>query len=258
MDRIKTAFEKSKANNKLALMPFLVAGFPNLNQSLKLLKTLAKKVDFLEIGFPFSDPLADGPIIQEADQIALRAGSRTKKVFNTIKNLRKTTEIPITVLVYSNLIYQYGIEKFYRDAKKVGIDGVLVPDLPIEEMKIFIKSARKNSIANICMVSTNTNFARLKNILKVAEGFIYLTSLVGVTGERKNIPKKTLTYLKKLKRQTKLPVAVGFGVSNSTQVRKLKSYGADGVIVGSALIKLISRSQKFNHQRLVRFLEGLI
>src|SRR3989344_4307097 len=188
MKIIDLVFEKLRGEKRCGLIPFLVAGFPNFNSSLSLLKLLAQHSDFLEIGFPYSDPLADGPIIQKADQVALRAGSTSDYVFKLISKLRETTKIPITVLVYANLIYQRGVNKFY-------------------------------------------------------------------SGVKKDIPQDTLDYIKKLKKKTKLPVAVGFGISNATQVKKLKKAGANGVIMGSSLIQLIQRSPKVNRSAIVGFLE---
>jgi len=199
MNRIETAFTHIKKEGKLAMMPFLVAGFPNFSQSLKILKVLSQHSDLLEIGFPYSDPLADGPVIQKADQVALKAGSTTSKVFELIKNLRLTTEIPITVLVYANLVYQRGIEKFYRDARNAGIDGVLIPDVPFEEISIFLKAAKKYNIDNIYLIATTTTPRRLNKITKVAQGYLYLTSVVGITGTQKDIPRKTLQYIKQIK-----------------------------------------------------------
>ena len=257
MNRIETAFTHIKKEGKLAMMPFLVAGFPNFSQSLKILKVLSQHSDLLEIGFPYSDPLADGPVIQKADQVALKAGSTTSKVFELIKNLRLTTEIPITVLVYANLVYQRGIEKFYRDARNAGIDGVLIPDVPFEEISIFLKAANKYNIDNIYLIATTTTPRRLNKITKVAQGYLYLTSVVGITGTQKDIPRKTLQYIKQIKRQTRLPIAVGFGISNLSQVKKLKINGADGVIIGSSLIKLIQKSNTNNPQTLINFLKNL-
>ncbi|HBB49407.1 TPA: tryptophan synthase subunit alpha [Candidatus Nomurabacteria bacterium] len=257
MNRIETAFTHIKKEGKLAMMPFLVAGFPNFSQSLKILKVLSQHSDLLEIGFPYSDPLADGPVIQKADQVALKAGSTTSKVFELIKNLRLTTEIPITVLVYANLVYQRGIEKFYRDARNAGIDGVLIPDVPFEEISIFLKAAKKYNIDNIYLIATTTTPRRLNKITKVAQGYLYLTSVVGITGTQKDIPRKTLQYIKQIKRQTRLPIAVGFGISNLSQVKKLKINGADGVIIGSSLIKLIQKSNTNNPQTLINFLKNL-
>ena len=214
MNRIDQVFENLKNKKQTALMPFLVAGHPNFQTSLKLLQTISTHADLIEIGFPYSDPLADGPVIQRADQIALKSGITTDYVFKLIKQFRKTSQIPITVLVYANLIYQRGIERFYTDSAKAGIDGVLVPDLPFEESERFVAMARKFNVANICLIAPTTDRSRLKKILPIADSYIYLTSVVGITGARKDIPSATLNFLRSLKKQTKLPIAVGVGISN--------------------------------------------
>ena len=159
--------------------------------------------------------------------------------------------------MYANLVYQRGIEKFYRDARNAGIDGVLIPDVPFEEISIFLKAAKKYNIDNIYLIATTTTPRRLNKITKVAQGYLYLTSVVGITGTQKDIPRKTLQYIKQIKRQTRLPIAVGFGISNLSQVKKLKINGADGVIIGSSLIKLIQKSNTNNPQTLINFLKNL-
>jgi len=240
MNRIDATFTRLKKEKRLALMPFLVAGFPDFSRSLKYCKLLARNADLLEIGFPYSDPLADGQVIQKADQVALASGITVDKVFKLIRQLRQATQIPITVLVYVNLVYQRGIEKFYRDAAKVGIDGVLIPDLPFEESDLFVKTAKKFQIDHICLIAPTTDSARVRKIFTVAQGYLYLTSVLGVTGARTDIPQPTLIYLRQLSRKSRLPIAVGFGISNSSQVKKLKNNGAAGVIVGSHLIRMIA------------------
>lgn len=259
MNRIDAIFQKLSAENKAALMPFLVAGYPNLDKSLMLLRKLAETADLLEIGFPYSDPLADGPVIQQADQEALSQGLTTQKVFNLIKNLRQHTEVPITVLVYANLVYQRGIAKFYQDAARAGIDGVLIPDVPAEEMSPFVRAARRYGVYNICLVSPNTVPSRLKNIFSNAQGYIYLTSVAGITGARKDVPRATLQYLKSLSKVSPLPIAVGFGISNARQVKKLKQNGARGIIVGSRIISMVAeQGLKLKPQKIVKFLEDLM
>src|SRR3989338_2246590 len=181
MNRIEIAFKRTGSENRIAVMPFLVAGFPTFGKSLRLLKLLAQNADLLEIGFPYSDPLADGPVIQIANTQALRAGISVSKIFKLVRQLREITQIPITVLVYVNLVYQRGIQKFYREAAAAGIDGVLIPDLPFEEMKPFATAAKKSGVLHVCLVSSTTTPDRLKRILTLAQGFIYLTSVLGVT-----------------------------------------------------------------------------
>jgi len=258
MNRIDKVFGDLRQRKALAVMPFLVGGFPDLKKSLSLLKTLSKEADLLEIGFPYSDPLADGPVIQAANTEVLNNKITVSQVFGLIKKLRQTTDVPITVLAYANLVYQRGIEQFYQDAAKAGIDGVLIPDLPAEEFGPFAAAANKTGVLHICLVSTVTTKARLKTILKSAQGYIYLTSVLGVTGARKDIPKSTLKYLKTLTKKMRLPVAVGFGISNRGQVASLKKNGAAGAIVGSALINIAQEHGKSAEQEMLKFLRNML
>ena len=224
-------------------MPFIVAGYPNFQTSRKIAKQLIKEADLLEIGFPYSDPLADGPVIQAADTQALKSGMTTKKVFRLIKEIRKESEAPITVLVYANLLYQQGIENFYRQASACGITAVLVPDLPIEESDDFILAAKKYNIAPIFLVAQTTTSERLKKISQYAEGYLYLVSVLGVTGARTSFQRETMKLIRFVKKNSSLPVAVGFGISNPSQIKELKKAGADGVIVGSALVRELNKSE---------------
>lgn len=220
----------------MAFMPFVVAGDPDFQKSLKFAKKLAKHSDFLEIGFPYSDPLADGPTIQAADSRALASGMTTNKVFSFIKQLKATAAIPVTVLAYANLVLQKGVENFYKQAKASGIEGVLVPDVPFEEAHGFVKAAKKFGIAPIFLVTQTTDAKRLRKILKLAQGYLYLVSVLGVTGSRKQFSQDTTAFIKRVKASTTLPLAIGFGISQPRQAEIFYKAGADGVIVGSALI----------------------
>jgi len=216
-------FSKLKKEKRIAFMPFLVAGDPDYNTSLAMFKSVAKKADMLEIGFPYSDPLADGPTIQAADERALHSGINTDKVFSLIKDVRKFYKGPISVLVYANLVYQYGIDDFYKQAAKNGIDGVLVPDVPYEESEPFVKAAKKHKVSPVFMVTQTTTEERLKKILQHAEGYLYLVSVLGV----------------RIRKHTKLPLALGFGISQREHIANAAKAGIDGVIVGSAIIKIL-------------------
>ncbi len=223
-------------------MPFIVGGDPNFQTSLKIAKTLCKYADLLEIGFPYSDPLADGPTIQAADMRALSAGATTDSVFRLIKNIRKFSQIPITVLIYANLVLQRGIDKFYKDASDSGIDGVLIPDVPVEEADVFAKAAAKYNINQIFLITQTTDNQRLRKILMRAQGFLYLVSILGVTGARKSFTDDTKQFIRRVRKQTSLPLCVGFGVSTPKQFKEMVKAGADGVIVGSAIVDLIAKN----------------
>lgn len=244
MNQIVETFKKLQLDKKTAFMPFVVAGDPSFKKSFGIIKKLLKIADLLEIGFPYSDPLADGPVIQAADERALKAGMTTGRVLRLIKQIRKISKVPITVLVYANLVFQQGINNFYRLARDAGIDGVLIPDLPVEEALPYIKAARKNGIAPIFLVTQTTSPARLRKILKYAEGYLYLVSVLGVTGARKQLPENIVSFISTTKKLSPLPLAVGFGISSRNQIEQIAKAGADGAILGSAIIQVIAKNQK--------------
>jgi len=251
MSRITQKFIQLQAKNETAFMPFVVAGYPDFNTSLKITKTLAKWAHFLEVGFPYSDPLADGPIIQEADQIALKNGMTVTKVFKFISNVNKSHDLPIIILVYSNLVNNFGIENFYSQAKFVGVDGILIPDVPLEEADFYIQAAVKNKIDPIFIVAQTTTNIRLKKILKLAKGFLYMVSVLGVTGARKNFSPDTYRFLSRIKKHSDIPSVVGFGVSTNKQIKQFRKMGLDGFIVGSFLVSAIKKCS--NGRNLKRF-----
>jgi len=241
-------------------MPFIVAGDPNLKMSLEIARTLTKSADLLEIGFPYSDPLADGPTIQAANQRALRTDMNTDRVFEFVRRVRRFSEIPITVLVYTNLVYQRGIDKFYRDSKRAGVDGVLMPDLPVEESMPYVAAAKKVGIDQIFLVTQTTRNERLKKILQYARGYLYLVAVLGVTGERNELDPEVLSLMQRVRETTKLPIAVGFGISRRSQVQALEKAGVDGYIVGSGLIKVVEKNLGHNKrllEELSRYVEML-
>ncbi|MAF25088.1 tryptophan synthase subunit alpha [bacterium] len=242
MNRITKKFIELKVKNKIAFMPFIVAGDPSFESSIEIVKKLTKSADCLEIGLPYSDPLADGPTIQAADQRAIDAGMNTDRAFEFVRNVRLFTDIPITLLVYANAVLQYGINEFYAQAKKSGVDGILVPDLPIEEADPFIKAAQSASIDPIFLVAQTTTDKRLEKILEHAKGYLYLVAVLGTTGERDTLDPKILSLIKQVKRKKGLPAVVGFGISKVEHIAALKEVGADGFIVGSALIKIIEKN----------------
>lgn len=244
MNRIDNKFLELKLSGKVAFMPFLVAGDPNFKVSFEIVRKTLPYADLLELGFPYSDPLADGPVIQAADARALSSGMNTDRVFEFIRRTREISQVPITVLVYANLVLQRGIDQFYKDAKKSGIDGILIPDLPFEEAKKFTAVAKKYQINQIFLVTHTTTKQRLDNILKYAQGYIYLVSVLGTTGVRKSFSSDVRVLIRRVKKSTELPISVGFGVANKEQITDLVKFGADGVIMGSRLIKIIEEFHK--------------
>lgn len=250
MNRITKKFDELISVGKTAFMPFVIAGDPDFRNSLEIVRLLNKYSDLLEIGFPYSDPLADGPVIQAADFRALQSGMNPNRFFKFVKSVRKFTEVPITALVYANIIYQYGIDSFYREARNAGIDGVLVPDLPVEEAVPYIQAAKNNEVYPIFLVTQTTSDKRLKKILKSSKGYLYLVTVLGVTGERKNMSKQTLRLIDRVKAQSDLPVCAGFGISTPKQVSSLKKVQVEGIIIGSAIIRIIGKNR--NRQKILQ------
>ncbi len=243
-DRYKTAFRNITAEKRIGFCPFAVLGDPTKQECLaRIKKYLAASPDFLELGIPFSDPIADGPVIQAADERALNNGMTPKKAIALVKKIRSVTErkthhdIPIGILTYSNIILQYGIEKFYRDLKKAGADSILIADVPLEEIAPFARAAKKYKLHQIFLISEYTDVNRLRHIEKFGSGFLYLVSALGVTGVRQKLSSGATSLVKKFKKRTRLPLMVGFGISHPQHIRHLQRAGADGFIIGSALVK---------------------
>lgn len=244
MSRIKEKFRELDAKNQKALIAYVMVGFPNENATLSTIKGLIKGgVDIIELGFPFSDPLADGPVIQNASSVSLEKGTKISKFFSLVKRIRKETDIPLVLMTYTNILYHMGYQKFISEAQKVGIDGFILPDMSIEESKEYL-NATKGKADTIFLVSPNTNTARIEKIAKASSGFLYLVAVYGTTGIKTGIQDYTLQAIKKVKKQTKgkIPLGIGFGVSTPEDVRKYIKSGADAVIVGSAFLKLIEKT----------------
>lgn len=242
MNRIENKFKELKKNKKKAFVAFITAGYPHLNITKKLILEFSKLgVDIIEIGVPFSDPLADGPVIQEASQVALEKEINLNHIFNLVKRVRKDTDIPLCLMTYYNPVFCFGEERFIKKAVTCGVDGVIIPDLPPEEGRSFIKLADKSNLDTILFLAPTSNLKRIKLVSGLAKGFIYYVSLTGVTGPRKNLSSDLVANLKIIKKHTHQPVCVGFGVSSPAQVKQIYKI-ADGVIIGSAIIKKIKEN----------------
>jgi len=244
MSKIKEKFKELEAKNQKALISYIMTGFPNEKATMATVRGLVKGgVDIIELGFPFSDPLADGPVIQNASTVSLEKGTKINKFFNIVKKIRKETDIPLVLMTYTNILYHKGYQKFISDAKKAGIDGFILPDMSVEESKEYLQAA-KNKADTIFLISPNTSKTRIQKIAKVSTGFLYLVAVYGTTGIKTGIKNYTLKAIKDVKRQTKgkIPIGVGFGVSTPEDVKKYIKVGADAVIVGSAYLKLIEKT----------------
>ncbi|HNW40014.1 MAG TPA: tryptophan synthase subunit alpha [Candidatus Omnitrophota bacterium] len=242
MNRIDRKFIQLKNQGKKAFIAFITAGFPDLSTTAGLVMELEKKgVDLIELGVPFSDPLADGPTIQEASGYSLKKGTNLVKILELVKRLRKVTDVPICLMTYYNPVFCFGQKAFVDRAQAAGVDGVIIPDLPFEEAREFSRYANQKQLANICFITPTSSLARIKAILKVARGFIYYVSLTGVTGGRKNLSSDLKIKLAAIKKLTTKPVCVGFGISNAGQVRQVGRI-SDGVIVGSAIVAQIKKN----------------
>jgi len=242
MNRIDKKFKELKSRKKKAFLAFIMAGDPSLSITRKLIFELERQgTDIIELGVPFSDPLADGPTIQRSSERALKNRINLNSVFKLVKSVRSKTNIPIVFLMYYNLINHYGLRKFVQRAMAEGVDGVIVPDLPPEESNELRRVAKKNNFAVIHLLAPTSSTRRIKMVADASSGFIYYVSLTGTTGAREDLPKEISSSLRKIKRLTKKPISVGFGISRPEQVRSISKL-ADGIIVGSAIIKVIERN----------------
>ncbi len=245
MNRIDKKFKELKAAGKKAFIAFLTAGYPDFDITERLVLEFEKRgADIIELGVPFSDPVADGPVIQQSSFEALKKGANLKKILSLVCRLRRKTEIPLAAMSYFNPILSYGTSRFITDAISAGLDAVIIPDLPPEEELIFRKEANRRGLAVILFMAPTTSRERAKSVARQAKGFIYFVSLAGVTGARRQLPRELAAQLREAKKISRgIPVCAGFGVSSREQVRFLSSY-CDGVIVGSAIVKKITENIK--------------
>lgn len=247
--RITELFERARREGRKILSPYYVAGFPDMGSSGELiLEALHHGADMVEIGLPFSDPLADGPVIQYASQVALAGGMNVPRLFKLVRGLRKHFEAPLVVMSYMNPILQYGLSAFLRDAHAVGIDGLVVPDLTWEAGRRYDSAFREGKLDLIPLVAPTSPPARVKRITAEAQGFIYLVSVTGVTGERQDLPVGLGDFVARVRKTTEKPICVGFGISTPAHAREVTRI-ADGAIFGSALVHRIASAQDTNTAR---------
>jgi tryptophan synthase alpha chain len=252
MNRIDETFRQLKKEKRKAFIPYITAGDPDIKTTERIVAALAGSgADLIELGIPFSDPLADGPTIQKAVQRSLDAGCTVKKVLNMVKKLRRRIATPFVFMTYYNVILNYGIGRFVEDARSAGVDGVIVPDLPMEESAQLSAAAGKKDFCIVMLTAPTTPPGRFRRIAGCSQGFIYYVSLTGVTGARKKLSDKLKGHVRKLKKLTKKPVCVGFGVSTPRQAKDVGRV-ADGVIIGSAIVRIIEHNTANKRALLIR------
>lgn len=235
MSRIAAAFTDGKA-----FIPFITCGYPNLATTQAAVRqAVANGADLVELGIPFSDPTAEGPVIQNANLQALRGGITTDKVFEMVAELRSEVTVPLVFMTYANVVFSYGAQRFIGRCREVGVDGLILPDLPYEEKAEFAQICIENEVALVSLIAPTSN-QRVALIAAEAEGFIYVVSSLGVTGTREQITTDLGAIVKVIRDHTCVPCAIGFGISTPAQARQLAQVG-DGVIVGSAIIKLLDK-----------------
>jgi tryptophan synthase alpha chain len=237
MSRIGRTFKKIRERNGKAFIPYIMAGDPDLKRTLEMVKILEDSgADIIELGVPFSDPLADGPTIQKAAQRALSGGMTLRGVIELVADLRQGTQIPIVLMTYYNPVFKYGEERFVHDASSAGVDGMIVPDLPPEEAGIMRKSAKKVGLDTIFLLAPTSTEDRIRTVAKASTGFIYYVSITGVTGAQLSMDVAIESHISRIRQESGTPVAVGFGISTPEEASAVSRF-ADGVIVGSAIVK---------------------
>ncbi|MEE3333569.1 MAG: tryptophan synthase subunit alpha [Ruminococcus sp.] len=238
MSNIAKAFQNGKA-----FIPFITCGDPNLETTAKAVRAMAQNgADLIELGIPFSDPTAEGPVIQAANIRALNGGVDTEKIFDLVRDLRTDVTVPMVFMTYANVVFSYGTDKFISICREIGIDGLILPDIPFEEKEEFTAICRRYDVDLISLIAP-TSENRIGMIAREAEGFIYLVSSLGVTGERNEITTDLGSIVKVIRESTDIPCAIGFGISTPEQANQMAAI-ADGAIVGSAIVRLLEQYGK--------------
>lgn len=238
MSRLNEAFKNGKA-----FIPFITCGDPDLETTAAIVKEMAANgADIIELGIPFSDPTAEGPVIQEANIRALDGGVTTDRIFDLVRELRREVSTPMVFMTYANVVFSYGSERFISICKEIGIDGLILPDIPYEEKNEFLPICKKYGVELVSLIAPTSN-ERAAMIAREADGFIYLVSSLGVTGVRREITTDIGSIVKMIKENADIPCAVGFGISTPEQAARMAAL-SDGVIVGSAIIKLVAEHGK--------------
>jgi len=240
VNRIERTFKELKSLNKKAFIPYIMAGDPSVEITKELVLVLEEcGADIIELGVPFTDPLADGPTIQRAAERALKGGVTLKGVLALVKDLRTKTRVPLVLMTYYNPVFKYGEERFVKDAKDAGVDGVIIPDLPPDEAGELIKTAKKADLATIFLLAPTSTEDRIKKVATASRGFIYYVSMTGITGSQILLDGSIEKSINNIRKITDKPIAVGFGISTAEQARAISGI-SDGVIIGSAIVRKVS------------------
>ena len=242
MSMIEEKFRKLKARGKKAFIPYIMVGYPSLEDTKNVLILFEEcGADVVELGVPFTDPLADGPIIQRASEMALLQGITLRKVIAFVRVLRQSIRVPLVLMTYYNPVFKYGEEAFVKDAKDAGVDGLIIPDLPPDEAGNLIQYAKTESLDTIFLLAPTSNAERIKKVAKASRGFIYYVSVTGITGSRLLLDGSLEIFISGIRKYTDKPIAVGFGVSSPEEASSVSKV-SDGVIVGSAIVKRLHES----------------
>ena len=241
MSRIADAFSRARAEGRAAVVPYLTAGYPDPERYLDYATRLGQRADLLEIGLPYSDPLGDGPTIQHAGEVALRAGVRTRQAFELARELRARLETPMLLMTYLNPVLAWGPERFFAAAVEAGLDGLILPDLPPDEDPELVGQARAAGLDTVFLLAPTSTDERIATVARHTSGFVYTVSVTGVTGARNELPDLG-PLVRRIRKATSLPVAIGFGISGRETARAAARV-ADGVVVGSALIRAIEEGR---------------
>ncbi len=256
--RISKTFSKLKASAKKAFIPYIMAGDPDIERTRQYISMLENcGADIIELGVPFSDPLADGPTIQMAAGRAVAGGVTLRKVISFVSEVRATTQIPLILMTYYNPVFKYGEEKFVRDAVDAGVDGVIIPDLPPDEASLLIKESRASGLDTIFLVAPTSNDKRIKKVALASSGFVYYVSMTGITGTKLTLEDSFIEHINKVKQASKNPVAVGFGVSTPDDAKTIAEM-ADGVIVGSAIVKKLHENPEEAEEFIKKLREAIV
>ncbi len=254
MNRIDARFKELRDRKEPAFIPFLTAGDPSLDVTRELIVEFDRRgADMIELGVPYSDPIADGPVIQSSYYRALSKGVKLSDILELVKDVRKKSEIPIVSMISQSILFKNGCENFIKNALDAGFDGATIPDLPIEEAEDIIQAGKREGFKVVCFIAPTTTDSRMDLIVKKSQGFLYYISVVGITGLKKEFNDGIIKNIQKIKKKTDLPVALGFGISTPEQA-KMAGKVADGVIVGSAIVKEIEKCSKINKD--IRILVG--